>query len=44
MSPAATVEDIHASARGMRHVTVFRPESNPVHQVETWLREHRLTN
>jgi hypothetical protein len=29
----AAVEDIHATARAMPHVTVFRPESNPVYQV-----------
>lgn len=33
MSRPATVEDIHATARGMPHVTVLRPESNPVYQV-----------
>lgn len=33
MSRRATVDDIHATARGMPHVTVFRPESNPVYQV-----------
>ena len=29
----ATVEDIHATARGMPHVTVFRPEDRPIYQV-----------
>jgi hypothetical protein len=29
----ATVDDIHATARAMPHVTVFRPEKNPVYQV-----------
>jgi hypothetical protein len=29
----ATVEDIHATARAMPHVTVFRPDKNPVYQV-----------
>ena len=33
MSTKATVDDIHATARGLPHVTVFRPESNPVYQV-----------
>ena len=33
MSVRATVDDIHVTARGMPHVTVFRPESNPVYQV-----------
>lgn len=33
MSARATVGDIHATARAMPHVTVFRPESNPVYQV-----------
>lgn len=33
MSRRATVDDFHATARGMPHVTVFRPESNPVYQV-----------
>lgn len=33
MSPRATVDDIHATARSMPHVTVFRPEKNPVYQV-----------
>ncbi|MCW2737227.1 hypothetical protein [Nocardioides sp.] len=33
MTRPATVEDIHATARAMPHVTVFRPESNPVYQV-----------
>ncbi|NPD06269.1 hypothetical protein HN031_16440 [Nocardioides sp. zg-1308] len=33
MSPRATVDDIHATARAMPHVTVFRPDSNPVYQV-----------
>ena len=33
MSDRATVEDIHATARAMPFVTVFRPESNPVYQV-----------
>ena len=33
MSRMATVDDIHATARGMPHVTVFRPGSNPVYQV-----------
>jgi hypothetical protein len=29
----ATVDDIHSTARAMPHVTVFRPEENPVYQV-----------
>ncbi len=33
MSARATVDDIHATAGAMPHVTVFRPESNPVYQV-----------
>lgn len=33
MSRWATVEDIHATARSMPHVTVVRPGSNPVYQV-----------
>ncbi|SFB43125.1 hypothetical protein SAMN05192575_11216 [Nocardioides alpinus] len=33
MNTRATVDDIHATARAMPHVTVFRPESNPVYQV-----------
>ena len=33
MTVRATVDDIHATARAMPHVTVFRPESNPVYQV-----------
>ena len=33
MTARATVDDIHATARAMPHVTVFRPESNPVYQV-----------
>ena len=33
MSRPATVDDIHATARGMPHVTVARPEKNPVYQV-----------
>lgn len=33
MSRRATVDDIHDTARGMPHVTVHRPESNPVYQV-----------
>ena len=33
MTRPATVDDIHATARAMPHVTVFRPESNPVYQV-----------
>jgi hypothetical protein len=33
VSPRATVDDIHATARAMPHVTVFRPEKNPVYQV-----------
>ena len=33
MSPRATVDDIHATARAMPHVTVERPEKNPVYQV-----------
>ena len=33
MSRRATVDDIHATASGMPHVTVYRPESNPVYQV-----------
>jgi hypothetical protein len=33
VSPRATVDDIHATARAMPYVTVFRPGSNPVYQV-----------
>jgi hypothetical protein len=33
VSSRATVDDIHATARAMPHVTVFRPEGNPVYQV-----------
>ena len=33
MSRPATVDDIHATARAMPHVTVVRPEKNPVYQV-----------
>ncbi|WP_242532345.1 MmcQ/YjbR family DNA-binding protein [Nocardioides sp. S5] len=33
MTRPATVDDIHATAQAMPHVTVFRPESNPVYQV-----------
>jgi hypothetical protein len=33
VSPRATVDDIHATARAMPHVTVFRPEQNPIYQV-----------
>jgi len=33
VSRPATVDDIHATARGMPHVTVARPEKNPVYQV-----------
>jgi hypothetical protein len=33
VSRCATVDDIHATARAMPHVTVFRPEKNPVYQV-----------
>ena len=33
MSRPASVDDIHATARGMPHVTVARPEKNPVYQV-----------
>ena len=33
MSRPATVDDIHAAAREMPHVTVVRPEKNPVYQV-----------
>ncbi|MEO5665644.1 MAG: hypothetical protein ABIR39_20440 [Nocardioides sp.] len=33
MSRRATIDDIHDAARGMPHVTVYRPESNPVYQV-----------
>lgn len=33
MTARATVDDIHATASAMPHVTVFRPESNPVYQV-----------
>ena len=31
MSRRATVDDIHATARAMPHVTVERPEKNPVY-------------
>ena len=33
MSRRATIDDIHATALGMPHVTVFRPDANPVYQV-----------
>ena len=33
MSRPATVDDIHATARAMPHVSVVRPEKNPVYQV-----------
>jgi hypothetical protein len=33
VSRRATVDDIHATARAMPHVTVVRPEKNPVYQV-----------
>ena len=33
MSRRARVDDIHATAGGMPHVTVYRPGSNPVYQV-----------
>lgn len=33
MTRRATVEDVHATARAMPHVTVHRPERNPVYQV-----------
>ena len=33
VSRPATVDDIHATARAMPHVTVVRPEKNPVYQV-----------
>ena len=33
MSRRATVDDIHTTARAMPHVTVHRPEKNPVYQV-----------
>ena len=33
MTRPATVDDIHDTARAMPHVTVFRPESTPVHQI-----------
>jgi hypothetical protein len=33
VSRKATVDDIHATARAMPHVTVFRPDTNPVYQV-----------
>jgi hypothetical protein len=33
VSRRATVDDIHATARAMPHVTVERPEKNPVYQV-----------
>jgi hypothetical protein len=33
MTRPATVEDIHATARGMPHVTPVRPEGNPAYQV-----------
>lgn len=33
MSRKAAVDDIHATALGMPHVTVFRPDTNPVYQV-----------
>ena len=33
MTRMAVVDDIHATARALPHVTVFRPEKNPVYQV-----------
>ena len=33
MSRPATVDDIHATARAMPHVSVVRPDQNPVYQV-----------
>ena len=33
MTRTATVDDIHATARAMPHVSVLRPERNPVYQV-----------
>jgi hypothetical protein len=33
VSRRATVDDIHATAAAMPHVTVFRSEKNPVYQV-----------
>ncbi|MCW2832559.1 MAG: hypothetical protein JWN68_512 [Nocardioides sp.] len=33
MSSRATVDDIHATARAMPHVTVARPDTLPVYQV-----------
>ena len=33
MSRPATVDDIHAMARAMPHVSVARPDRNPVYQV-----------
>ena len=33
MRPAARIDDIHATALGMPHVTVYRPDANPVYQV-----------
>ena len=33
MSRPATVDDVHATARAMPHVTVFRPEDRPIYQV-----------
>jgi hypothetical protein len=33
VSRRATIDDIHATAVAMPHVTVFRPEKNPVYQV-----------
>ena len=33
MSRRATVDDIHATARGMPHAAVHRPDANPVYQV-----------
>jgi hypothetical protein len=33
VSRRARVDDIHATARAMPYVTVFRPEKNPVYQV-----------
>lgn len=33
MNRRARLDDIHATARAMPHVTVFRPEKNPVYQV-----------
>lgn len=33
MSRRATVDDIHDTARDMPHVTVFRPDANPLYRV-----------